>query len=435
MSKTTNKVAVIGSGPMGLACAYELLKNNYQVDIYERDDRIGGMSASFDFDGMKIERYYHFICSTDTPLFDLLKELNLSDQLHWRDTKMGFFYNGILYKWGDPLHLLTFPKLGLISKLRYAFHIFYTKNINNWSKLDQVNATTWLKKWLGEKAYYLLWDYLFKYKFYEHKDNISAAWIGTRIKRVALSRKNLFTEELGYLEGGSDTLLNALEKRIIAKQGNIFLNAKVEKVTTVNNNQVEALIVNGKKQFYDSVVSTIPLSFVPSLVPDFSVDIIDKIKGIANCGVVCVVLKLSYPLTENFWLNINDPDMEIPGLIEYTNLYNKSESIIYVPFYMPHTHPKHKLDDSSFINEVINYLHSINPDFSKVWVLAAQVSRYQFAQPICKSNFYQQLPPMQTPIQGFFMADTSYYYPEDRSISESVKIGKTLADLINNSAA
>ncbi|OAD21647.1 Amine oxidase domain protein, partial [Candidatus Thiomargarita nelsonii] len=53
----TKKIAVIGSGPMGLACAYELLKNKYQVDIYERDDRIGGMSASFNFDGLKIEQY------------------------------------------------------------------------------------------------------------------------------------------------------------------------------------------------------------------------------------------------------------------------------------------------------------------------------------------------------------------------------------------
>ena len=34
---------------------------------------------------------------------------------------------------------------------------------------------------------------------------------------------------------------------------------------------------------------------------------------------------------------------------------------------------------------------------------------------------------MRTPVAGFFMADTSYYYPEDRSICESVRVGKTLA--------
>jgi hypothetical protein len=37
------------------------------------------------------------------------------------------------------------------------------------------------------------------------------------------------------------------------------------------------------------------------------------------------------------------------------------------------------------------------------------------------------LPPMQTPVAGFLMADTAYYYPEDRSISESLAVGQALA--------
>ena len=58
--KKSKKFAIIGTGPMGLACAYHLLKQGYSVDIYEKDDRIGGMSACFDFDGLTIERYYHY---------------------------------------------------------------------------------------------------------------------------------------------------------------------------------------------------------------------------------------------------------------------------------------------------------------------------------------------------------------------------------------
>ncbi len=421
------KIAVIGAGPMGLACAYELGKKGYQLDVYEADDRIGGMSASFDFAGLTIERYYHFICSTDTPLFELLTELNLSDQLCWQDTKMGFFYDGKLYKWGDPLHLLTFPKLGLIAKLRYALHIFYTKNISNWEKLDKQDAVSWLKKWLGDKTYHLLWGYLFELKFYQYKDNISAAWIGTRIKRVASSRRNLSTESLGYLQGGSDVLLNALRNHII-KHGNIYLNSKVERVI-VTNNKVQGIIINGEQRYYDTVISTIPLPYAVNLVPDLPPSILDKIKAIHNCGVVCVLLKLNHSVTENFWLNVNDAKIEIPGLIEYTNLYKKPEHIVYIPFYMPKTHHKYTQADNLFIDEVFNYLKRINPDFSTDWVLATRVSRYEFAQPICTPNFYQKLPAMQTPIQGLILADTSHYYPEDRSISESVKLGKTLANL------
>ncbi len=37
------KVAIIGSGPAGLECGYELLKNGYLVDIYEKDSIPGGI--------------------------------------------------------------------------------------------------------------------------------------------------------------------------------------------------------------------------------------------------------------------------------------------------------------------------------------------------------------------------------------------------------
>jgi protoporphyrinogen oxidase len=427
----TDRIAVIGAGPMGLMCTYELLKQGHAVDLYETDDRIGGMSACFDFDGLKIERYYHFICAPDQPLFDLLEELDLSHTLRWRDTKMGFFYHGVLYKWGSPFYLLTFPKLDIISKLRYALHVMYTKNIKNWDKLDKINATTWLKKWVGNKAYAVLWDSLFKLKFFEHKDNLSAAWIATRIKRVALSRKSLFTESLGYLEGGSDTLLTVLEQRILDMGGRIILKTAVEKIV-VDNQQVQGIIVNGEMKPYSQLISTIPLPYVSRLIDELPTQDKNKIAAIDNIGVVCVILKLKHSLTENFWLNINDPDMQIPGLIEYSNLNPSDHHILYAPFYMPASHPKYQMAGDDFINEVLDYLSKINPEFQKSWVISSCASRYQFAQTICPPGFYRQLPTMKTAIKGFIMADTAYYYPEDRSISESVQLGKTLAKLIDD---
>src|SRR6478735_6928469 len=130
MSEKKN-YAILGAGPMGLMAAIELLDHGHSVDIYERDDRIGGMSASFNFDGLEIERYYHFICKTDTALFDLLGALGLSDKLQWTDTKMGYFYEGQLYKWGTPLALLSFPKLDVLSKIRYALQVMVTKSMTD----------------------------------------------------------------------------------------------------------------------------------------------------------------------------------------------------------------------------------------------------------------------------------------------------------------
>ena len=71
----TKRIAVLGAGPMGLAVAYELTKNGYCPVIFEADDRVGGMTASFDFGGLDIERYYHFHCTSDTGFLKMLEDV------------------------------------------------------------------------------------------------------------------------------------------------------------------------------------------------------------------------------------------------------------------------------------------------------------------------------------------------------------------------
>jgi protoporphyrinogen oxidase len=56
------RIAVLGAGPMGLAVAYQLARDGHQPVVFEADDRVGGMTAMFDFAGLQIERYYHFHC-------------------------------------------------------------------------------------------------------------------------------------------------------------------------------------------------------------------------------------------------------------------------------------------------------------------------------------------------------------------------------------
>ncbi len=425
---SSKRFAVLGAGPMGLMAAMELLKRGHQVDIYERDDRIGGMSATFDFDGLEIERYYHFICKTDYPLFELLDELKLSHTLRWTDTKMGFYFNGRLYKWGTPFALLGFDGLDIISKARYALHVMYTKSIKDWSGLDKVSATGWIRKWVGQRAYDVLWKSLFELKFFEHTEQLSAAWIGTRIKRVGLSRKNLMQETMGYLEGGSATILRAMEQYILDRGGRIHLKAGIDRVVT-RDGRVTGIMVGGAELPTDAVLSTAPIQYVPRIAPDLPKAFSDRIDAIKNIPVACVILKLSEPLSENFWMNINDPTIEIPGVIEYSNLNRTSTSIVYAPYYMPKTHPKWGWSNEELIEEVLGYFVKLNPSFTRERVLASHCHRYEFAQTICPPGFYEMLPSMKTPIDGLYMADTSYYYPEDRSISESLKVAQDLAQV------
>ncbi|WP_290888287.1 NAD(P)/FAD-dependent oxidoreductase [Arenimonas sp.] len=429
MTTEPRNFAIIGSGPMGLMAAIELLRAGHSVDVYERDDRIGGMSASFDFDGLQIERYYHFVCKTDDPLFSLLDELGLSGKLKWTDTKMGYFVDGKLYKWGTPFALLAFPKLGWIDKVRYALHVMHTKGITDWTALDKRNAREWIQSWIGKRAWDVMWQRAFHLKFFEYTDQLSASWIGTRIKRVALSRRNLFNESLGYLEGGSATVLDGMVAEIGRLGGRIHLSAPVQEVAS-EAGRVTGVRIHATLRPADAVLSTAPIQYVPGFVPGLPAEFAERIRRIENIPVACVILKLRHAVSENFWMNISDAGIEIPGVIEHSNLNpgtREGEHILYAPFYMPKTHPKWALPNETLIDEVIGYLGRINPDFRPDWVLARHCHRYEFAQTICPPGFQAMLPPMRTPLAGFFMADTAYYYPEDRSICESVKVGSALA--------
>jgi protoporphyrinogen oxidase len=424
-------IAVLGAGPMGLSVAYQLVKEGYAPVIFEADDRVGGMTASFDFKGLSIERYYHFHCNSDEAFLKLLNELDISDQMNWVETKMGYWFQDHIQQWGNPMALFKFKGLSSVAKIRYGLHAFFAtkRKKENWSSLDGVEATRWIKQWVGKEAYNILWKNLFIYKFYDYANNLSAAWIWSRMRRIGTSRYSIFREKLGYLNGGSETLLKAMKSYIEKNGGEFRLSCPVLKVE-ISNLNVKGVHISNAFEDFDSVISTIPLTYVPKIMPDLPLDLLQKFSSVNNIAVVCVIVKLKRKLTNNFWLNINDDDMDIPGLVEYTNLRPLDNHIVYVPFYMPGTHPKYSDSDQVFLEKVKKYLKKINNKLRDDDFIDIRASRYRFAQPICPPNFLENLPPVKLPVKGLWVADTSYYYPEDRGISESISFGRMIGKRI-----
>ncbi|MCA8093253.1 NAD(P)/FAD-dependent oxidoreductase [Burkholderia anthina] len=426
---SADRIAVLGAGPMGLGVAYQLVKDGRKPVIFEADDRVGGMAACFDFGGLSIERYYHFHAISDHAFLKVLQELGLEDKMHWRETKMGYFYQDRVQPWGNPIALLKFKGLGLTAKIRYGLHAFLCTRRDDWKPLDKLEATGWIRRWVGEEAWEVLWRRLFDYKFYDHARSLSAAWIWSRVRRIGRSRYNLFKEKLGYLDGGSDTLLEGMRRYIEANGGEFRFGTPVSKVL-IENGKVAGVEAGGESLAFDKVISTIPLPYVPRVMPDLPTDILEKFASVKNVAVVCVIAKLRKPVTENFWLNTNDPEMDIPGIVEYTNLRPLDAHVVYVPFYVPGEHPVYQQPDTAFIDKVKRYLMKINPAITPDDFIDVRASRYRFAQPVCEPGFADRLPPIQLPVQGLLVADTSYYYPEDRGISESIGLAREMARMV-----
>jgi protoporphyrinogen oxidase len=431
------KVLIAGAGVMGLAAAFELLEEGHEVEVFEAAERPGGLAGSFDFDGLRAEKFYHFLCGCDRVYMRWLERLGLSGRLRWRRTGMAVFRDERLHAFGDPISLLRFSPLSPPARLRYGLHVLSAKRRTDWKALENVPARDWLLEGAGEEAYRVVWEPLLRQKFADATDTISAAWIWSRIHRLASSRNRLFQEWLGFLEGGSDAFIQALTEAVSAKGGRIRCASPIERLF-LEDSRVLGARACGRDYPADAVVSTIPLSFLLRLAPELPPGYREQAVDLGNIGVRCIVLKMAKPLTPYFWINVND-ELPVCGLIEYTNLNPpeafQGRTLVYSPLYVPATHPRYRSPEAAVLEETLDSIARVVPGFDRSTVVDYRVFREPFAQPVCPVRFTSRLAPLRTPARNLVAADTTHLLPHDRSISDSLALAQKLLGAFREATA
>ena len=421
----TRRAVVIGGGPAGIKAAHELVKAGAEVTLLESAPILGGLASTFDVQGVRIERYYHFICRGDDHLVQTLDELGLSHKLHWRDSRMAYFVDGTVYPFLTPIELLKFRALPLRDRVRAGAAVKLAQRMRE-EDLAPRKATAWLRHMFGDRTYRVIWEPLMRFKFAEHADEVSAAWIWARMVRLSRSRASAWREELGYIEGGSATVVDALGADFRQRGGRIVLGAPVEQIL-FEGNRATGVRVGGETLPADTVISTVTTSRFRALAQGLDGAYMRGLERIPTIGIFCLFLRLRERVTPFFWVNTHDPRVPFAGMIEYTNLNPLPElggdRILYVPQYLSADDPRYAQSDEDVLRSYTDALALINPAFDRRWVVFSAVFRDRFAQPICLTDYRTTTPSIQTPVANLFLTDSCQLHPHDRTISGSFGLG------------
>lgn len=422
-----DQVVVIGGGFTGLVAAYELVKKGVSVTVLESEPEIGGLAAAFDVNGEKLDRFYHHWFTNDLEVMGLIDELGLQDRVEVNPTNTGVYYANNFFKLSTPWDLLNFTPLSFFDRIRLGLLALRARRVKDWRILENKTAHEWLKELGGENVYRIVWQPLLKGKFGPYAEEVSAVWFWNKLKLRGGSRGKGGEERLAYFKGGFVSLAEALASRIRELGGKIELSTPVTGFKQENN---EWQIDTVKGIFAaDNVIATVALPLVAEMIKGWApAQYLDRLNRIQYIGNVCLVLQLDRPLSETYWLNVNDPSFPFVGVIEHTN-FERAETyggdhIVYLSKYLPHTDALYSMSSEEFLNFTIPFLKKMFPAFDIAWIKAHHLWRARWSQPVVEKHYSSLIPSEDSPFGGLYICSMAQIYPEDRGTNYAIREGK-----------
>jgi protoporphyrinogen oxidase len=444
-------IGIVGGGIAGLAAAYALQKRGYDVRVFEATEAVGGLAATYETAGDRIEKFYHHLSASEETIVSLIEELGLGGDLAWPIGKNAYYMDDTVYPLDTPWEIAAYPYLSVYDTFRLAMltqEIDVRGGVPKFDTYEDLEAfeDVPIKAFLYEHTtpgvYENFFEPLLEAKFGSRKEDISAAWLLGRIKFRG-ERDLLRGEPLGYLRGGFGRLLDRLVETVGPE--NIETGTRVTDLD-LTEGSVTALTAASEKgngagggNETTHAVDACVVAAMPNVLEDlcgYECDIDFQ-------GTVCSVLSLEESLTDTYWLNIGD-DAPFGALIEHTNFvppkYYGGEHLLYVPKYVQSPEEAvWRMDDEGVEKRWLAGIEKLFPAFDRSSVNWIETARNPRTAPVYERGYLDRVIPYDL---GAEVAEGLYYagmasraqYPE-RSLDGGIEAGFACADRIATSAA
>ena len=426
------KIAIIGAGYAGMSAAFDLAKAGHEITIYEAKDSTGGLARGFrdpNWD-WSVDRFYHHWFASDEHMLGIIEELGLSDSVIFPRPYTVLLHKKKWYPFDSIKEALLFPGLGWgVNKLRFGLVGVYLRLTKNWQSLEKITADAWMRKWAGSRVYEQMWEPMLIGKFGKHYKDVPMSWFWARI--------HARTTKLGTFKGGFQAFADSFADRLRELGVLIRLNAKVSSIEK-EDAKIKIKSEDKEEEFDKALVTTSP-KVMARLTPDLPESYLGKLLKLKNMGAVVLVTALKHQLSEQgyYWFNLpKDDGFPFLALVEHTNYVSKEhfggEHIVYGGDYVEAGHEYFEMDAEELMDKFAESFARINPKFKRDWVRKVWVYKSDYAQPIPQLNHSQNIPAIETPLEGIYFASMSQVYPWDRGTNFAVEIGRRAARLMMN---
>ncbi len=476
----TQKIAIVGSGFLGMTLALRLADAGARVTLFESADHIGGLASTWQIEDVTWDKHYHVTLASDSYTRKLVGELGLADEFQWTETKTGFYTDGKLVSMSDVGEFLQFPPLGLISKIRLGGTIFWASRVKNWERLEGITAEKWLTRLSGKRTFEKIWKPLLKAKLGDAYQGTSAAFIWSTIQRMYAARSSGMKKELfGYVNGGYARVLERFGDVLLEKGVEIRLNASVKSVEklksgvirvetsqvrrvkdikptvtkqvtkyanfsvtgtvargfsgaflaepSLDKNNVVTFPESAHTAHFDQVILTCPSSTAAKLMVDAAPKEREALRAIKYQGIICASVVTRCPLSKFYVTNITD-DSPFTGIIEMTALVDKKHfngrNLIYLPKYVAPDDPLFEKTDEQIQDEFLRALETMYPHFTRKDVSAFKVSRVRQVFPIPVVSYSTKLPGVKTSVDGVFVVNSTHIVNGTLNVNETIQLAE-----------
>jgi protoporphyrinogen oxidase len=399
------KVAVVGGGILGLTLAHRLARKGHAVDLLEAEPALGGLAQAHDYGPFVWDRFYHCILPQDTSLIALLTEMGLQDDLRWTKTGTGYYARGRTFDMNGNADFLRFPLLTFLDKARLGAAIVYATRLARPEDLYRVTAEEWLTRLCGRRGYEAFWQPLLRAKFGPFHDQVAAVFIYATLKRLFGARsKAAGQESLGYVSGGYRRILERFSESLRGLGVTLRTSTPVRRIAPAAGGAppggsgrclVTRRDLDGEErtETYDQVYFTAPTGLARRAVSKEFLPVVEEVErehptSATYLGVACLVLVLEKPVTPYYVLNIGESSVELTGLIEMTNLIDRSRetgglSLLYLPRYMDSQSPDFEAPDEALREAMIERgMKRLFPGFDGSRARYAGIHRARYVQPL-----------------------------------------------------